>query len=69
MKKVNIYIPRRGYSIECILDSEEFSSHEIVVLGNYSKSNYNSTPIVSKYGVTPTVMDNHGQVTGVLEYI
>ena len=39
---------------------------EIVVLGNYSKSNYNATAIVSVYGVAPTVRENHGQVTGIL---
>jgi len=42
------------------------ASDEIVILGNYSKSNYNATPIVSRYGIAPTVRENHGQVTGVI---
>lgn len=41
----------------------------ITVLGNYSKSNYNATAIVSKYGIAPTVRENHGQVTAIVEVI
>ena len=40
---------------------------EIVILGNYSKSNYNATPIVSVYGIAPTVRENHGQITAIYE--
>lgn len=38
-----------------------------MVLGNYSKSNYNATPIVSKYGIAPAVRENHGQVTAITQ--
>ena len=57
---------KRGYDITVKPDREEYRNNEIIILGNYSKSNYKGTSIVSKYGVTPTVRENHGQVTGVL---
>lgn len=38
-----------------------------MVLGNYSKSNYEATNIVSIYGIVPTIRENHGQVTGIEE--
>jgi DNA (cytosine-5)-methyltransferase 1 len=34
----------------------------VVVLGNYSPSNYGGTPIVDNLGLSPTVRENHGQV-------
>ena len=34
---------------------------------NYSKSNYQGTPIINKNGITPTVRENHGQVTAINE--
>lgn len=40
---------KRGYSVDVIEDTEE-PSEEIVILGNYSKSDYNSTLIVSRGG-------------------
>ena len=63
---MQIYIPNRNYSIECKEDSPQFNQNEIYVLGNYSKSNYNATAIVSRYGIAPTVRENHGQITGIL---
>lgn len=57
----------RGYSVEVKEDVETEWEGQIVILGNYSKSEYNATPIVSKYGIAPTVRENHGQVTAVLE--
>ena len=57
----------RGYSVPIILDDESFNCNDIVILGNYSKSEYNATPVVSKYGIAPTVRENHGQVTAILE--
>lgn len=57
---------KRGYSITVIPDDEKYRGGAIVQLGNYSKSDYNATMIVSKYGIAPTVRENHGQVTGIL---
>ena len=36
-------------------------------LGNYSKSGHNASSIVDSEGIAPTVMENHGTVTAVLE--
>lgn len=55
---------KRGYSVE--VKEESPDTNEIDVIGNYSKSNYNATPIVGKNGIVPTVRENHGQVTAVV---
>lgn len=55
---------KRGYSIEVGRELTEWQN-EIVILGNYSKSEYNATPICSIYGIAPTVRENHGQVTAI----
>lgn len=52
---------KRGYSVD--VKEESPDTDEIDVIGNYSKSNYNATPIVGKNGIVPTVRENHGQVT------
>lgn len=57
---------KRGYSINVLNDTENLRGGVIVKLGNYSKSDYQGTVIVSRYGIAPTVRENHGQVTGVL---
>ena len=54
---------KRGYSVK--VKSEENETDEIDVIGNYSKSEYQGTPIVNKNGITPTVRENHGQVTAI----
>ena len=54
---------KRGYSVE--VRPELFDTTEIDIIGNYSKSDYNATPIVGKNGVAPTVRENHGQVTAI----
>lgn len=56
---------KRGYSVE--VNEESPDTTEIDIIGNYSKSNYNATPIVGKNGVAPTVRENHGEVTAVAE--
>lgn len=61
--KVEIKL-KRGYPIQ--VETEQKESEEIVVIGNYSKSDYNATQIVSRCGVAPTVRENHGQVTAIL---
>ena len=39
----------------------------IVKVGNYMESGHNASSIVSPNGVAPTVMENHGTVTAILE--
>lgn len=39
----------------------------VVVLGNYSPSGHNASRIVDKEGIAPTVMENHGTVTAIVE--
>lgn len=55
---------KRGYSIDCSV--EEHLVVGVQVLGNYSKSKYRGTDIVSKYGISPTIRENHGQVIGII---
>ena len=40
---------------------------EVITIGNYSPSGHNATRIVDPDGVSPTVMENHGQVTAITE--
>ena len=54
---------KRGYS--CEVKEEKESSDKVDVIGNYSKSGYNQTPIVGKNGIAPTITENHGQVTAI----
>lgn len=56
---------KRGYS--CEVKEEQDDSTDVDVIGNYSKSNFNQTSIVGKNGVAPTVTENHGQVTAIVE--
>lgn len=39
-----------------------YSNNDIIVLGNYMKSNYNSSRILDINGITPTIKENHGTV-------
>ena len=41
-------------------------TNQIIVLGNYHKSNHDASRIVSGRGIAPTVKENHGTVTAVL---
>ena len=56
---------KRGYSVEVKEECKDIPPI-IDVLGNYSKSGYMATAIVNKYGIAPTVRENHGQVTGIV---
>lgn len=56
---------KRGYSVEVTEESQDTT--EIDVIGNYSKSDYKATQIVGKNGVSPTIRENHGQVTAITE--
>ena len=40
---------------------------EIEVLGNYSPSGHNAARIIDKNGLSPTVMENHGTVSAIVE--
>jgi DNA (cytosine-5)-methyltransferase 1 len=39
---------------------------KVNVVGNYSPSNHNASSIVDSNGLAPTVMENHGTITGVV---
>ena len=54
---------KRGYP--CEVKEEQENPKGVDVIGNYSKSGYNQTPIVGKNGIAPTVTENHGQVTAI----
>lgn len=54
---------KRGYPCEVREESEK--AEGVDVIGNYSKSGFNQTPIVNKNGIAPTVTENHGQVTAI----
>jgi len=45
----------------------EVEKVEIKELGNYMPSEYNASKVVDTNGLAPTVMENHGTVTGVVE--
>lgn len=54
---------KRGYPCEVKEEKEQVDG--VDVIGNYSKSGFNQTPIVNKNGIAPTVTENHGQVTAI----
>ena len=56
---------KRGYSVK--VENKQKETDEIDIIGNYSKSNYQGTLIVNKNGLTPTIRENHGQVTAICE--
>lgn len=57
---------RGGYREPLIVESNKIIK-EIIVLGNYMPSNHDASRVVSGGGVAPTVKENHGTVTAVLE--
>lgn len=63
---MNSVILKRGYSVNVSEESQDIDT-VIDIIGNYSKSNYKGTAIINKYGIAPTVRENHGQVTGIVE--
>ena len=42
------------------------TENKITVLGNYMPSNHSASRVVDANGICPTVMENHGTVTGVV---
>lgn len=55
---------KRGYDIKITEPQEDTT--DIDVVGCYAKSNYQGSAIVGIGGVSPTVRENHGQVTGIV---
>lgn len=53
----NIYINSR----------EAEKLEEVKVIGNYMPSEHNASRVVDDKGIAPTVMENHGTVTGIIE--
>lgn len=47
----------------------QVNSNKINVIGNYSPSNHSASRIISIDGITPTVMENHGTVTAILDNV
>ena len=39
----------------------------IIKVGNYSQSGHNASSIISPNGISPTVMENHGTITAIVE--
>lgn len=50
-----------------ILQRNKYCNVDIVKVGNYSPSGHNASSVVSPDGIAPTVMENHGTVTAVIE--
>ncbi|MEE1069816.1 MAG: DNA cytosine methyltransferase [Paludibacteraceae bacterium] len=40
---------------------------KVIKIGNYSPSGHNASSIVDTDGISPTVMENHGTVTAIVE--
>lgn len=53
---------KKGY-----LEAQGGNNKGVVVLGNYSPSNHEASRIVDTDGIAPTVKENHGTVTGIVE--
>lgn len=51
----------------CNLIIEVEKLEEVKVIGNYMPSEHNASRVVDDKGIAPTVMENHGTVTGVVE--
>ena len=40
---------------------------KVIIKGNYSPSNHNASRIIEPNGIAPTVMENHGTITAIVE--
>lgn len=47
--------------------SKQLENNNIKVVGNYMPSNHDASRIVDTNGIAPTVKENHGTVTGILQ--
>ena len=41
--------------------------NKVIKVGNYSPSNHNASSVIDAGGVAPTVMENHGTITAIIE--
>lgn len=63
MKGKDRFIPNKEYSDTILTQCKE----GVVTVGNYSPSGHNASRIVDSKGIAPTVMENHGTVTAIVE--
>lgn len=72
---INIEYPnsttRRGRVGKGVAQTLETQCNQatIITVGNYSSSGHNASRVVDDKGLAPTVMENHGTVTAVTDYL
>jgi DNA (cytosine-5)-methyltransferase 1 len=67
----NVYDKEQLSPTLCATDYKnppKITEPKVSVIGNYSPSNHNASSIVDSNGLAPTVMENHGTITGVIVY-
>jgi site-specific DNA-cytosine methylase len=65
----NVYDKEQLSPTLCATDYKnppKITEPKVNVVGNYSPSNHNASSIVDSNGIAPTVMENHGTITGVV---
>jgi DNA (cytosine-5)-methyltransferase 1 len=65
----NVYDKEQLSPTLCATDYKnppKITEPKVNVVGNYSPSNHNASSIVDSNGLAPTVMENHGTITGVV---
>ena len=45
-----------------LLSGKTFKNNNIIVVGNYMESNYNSSRVLDVNGISPTIKENHGTI-------
>ena len=50
-----------------VVVKEVYPNNQVKTIGNYSPSGHNASRIVDVGGVAPTVMENHGTITAIVE--
>jgi DNA (cytosine-5)-methyltransferase 1 len=67
----NVYDKEQLSPTLCATDYKnppKITEPKVSVIGNYSPSNHNASSVVDSNGLAPTVMENHGTITGVIVY-
>lgn len=67
MRELNPRADGISNTITTLLKDNYVAEPQIKVVGNYSPSNHEASRIVSTYGLSPTVKENHGTVTATVE--